>query len=199
MDLLSPQFLTRVAADRAEIEALTEAAFLAGPHRPDCDLDIDDIFAKPLEDVVADFIHDLGEEVASFDLSFYLAACREAHVAEHPDPEGPVMIVEALGMDFMPHVGVLAIREGRQGPELLGAYLGHALAVRPDARGQGIGTRLVAGRFLHEGALPTWWEDEPAYSRAGEATHRAAFRLLHAALELAPVRPTSPASEDPTP
>jgi hypothetical protein len=156
-----------------QILNMDEDRFLSGPDRDGTGLDIEDVFAKEFAGVIADWMSDAGAEDAEPG-AFMAQAIADAegrvdhggfHVAEVPDPAW----------------GVMAIMDG----EVVGLYVGSDLVVREDCRGQGIGRALVAERYKRFGDLPTWNLDTPAYSNAGEAAHRSAFRLLRQEAEMA--------------
>lgn len=148
---------------------ITEAQFLAGPHRGWDDLDVDDIFAKPFSEVVDDWSADsIGEPGHGRELEALLLS-QPIDSLDFPTPD-PVTIVTVPD----PACGVAAICEGR----LVGLYVGSDLVVHEDFRRRGIGTCLVIERFSRFGCLPNWDLDVPAYSRAGLETHRFAFKLL---------------------
>src|SRR3546814_2286557 len=58
-----------------------------------------------------------------------------------------------------------------------GEYLGCDLAVADEHQGRGLGAELVLEYAMRTGDLPTWELDVAAYSHAGEAAHRAAWRM----------------------
>src|SRR6185312_9899215 len=59
----------------------------------------------------------------------------------------------------------------------VGGYVWCDLAIDAAHQGLGLGAELVLERYLRDGGLPTWDLDTAAYSPAGEAAHRAAWRL----------------------
>lgn len=129
--------------------------FLCGPGGDACDLDVDDVFAKDFERVMAEMQafspHDLtpvdGAAVTPSlirsDLSYVEVGCG-------------TLLVAASG-------------------EALGGYLSCDLSLRDDLKGIGLGREIVIEHALRSGGLPVWDLDVPAYSRAGLAAHRAAW------------------------
>jgi len=160
---------------RKALENMSEEEFLVGPNGNEDDLDIDDIFAKTLTSVMADWVYDTYGEPHS-----RILLCRQ--VVEFPidrtDYDGFFI---ATVPD--PASGVAAVADGR----VVGLYVGADLVVSDDHQGKGIGKTLVMERFLRSGWLPTWDLDTPAYTSAGEATHRAAYQSLRAQLRSSPV------------
>jgi GNAT superfamily N-acetyltransferase len=66
----------------------------------------------------------------------------------------------------------------KRSPKIIGLYSGSALAVTPDERNRGIGTNLVAYRYLFDHKLPLWDHDKPGYSPNGYRVHQYAFASL---------------------
>lgn len=141
---------------------LTLGEFLAGPHHDPDRIDIDPVFAKSVEAILVDWGWDaFGRFVSPVEAEALLTD-------PFPGDDGLRFEAEPEGL------GVIAIAGGR----VVGVYLGCDLAVQPEWRGQGIGARLVAMRFAADGCLPTWSLDTPAYTPAGLAAHKSAFRSI---------------------
>lgn len=148
--------------------SLDEDAFLAGPDRfaahdeGDGDLlDVDSVFGKELERVIADQLaYDPGSIEPTDD------ALRTRSVVD-----GDYLFVDVPA-------GLLMLRcaEGG-GTTVAGAYLGCDLAVGLVHRGRGLGKELALEYAMRNGWLPTWDLDEAAYTPEGEAAHRAAWAM----------------------
>lgn len=143
---------------------IEEDEFLAGPERyaewdgTNALLDIDWIFGKGIGTIL--------EDIRKFD-PHGLAPDQEAIETE---------ALAAPGYRFRKvDAGVLLLAPDG---EIAGGYLGCDVALSPEHQGKGLGAELVLERYLREGDLPTWYLDHAAYSPAGEAAHRAAWRLL---------------------
>lgn len=140
------------------LEDMDEDDFLSGGADGSRPLDIDNIFAKDWQRVVAEM--------------------RQADPAALDLPEDcvatPSLIVD--GYRFVDLAGGVALVD----PDgtIVGGYLSCDLSLDESHQGQGLGAELVVETFLRNGDLPTWHLDTPAYSPAGEAAHRAAYRML---------------------
>lgn len=152
--------------DEDDPSAIEEEAFLAGPdayadwleHGDDELLDIDDIFGKELDAILED-----ARRYGPHDLN----AIEDAPLTPSRRATGYSFMAVEAGVLLLTPDGAIA-----------GAYLGADLSVHPAHRGRGLGAELVLERYLRNGDLPTWWLDSPAYTRAGLAAHKAAWRLL---------------------
>lgn len=144
------------------LTGLDEDEFLAGPERYaqfiEGELDgelvqIDDIFAKSVSDILADYPCDLNALTT------------------------PTASIRAPGYVFAEHdAGVVLL--GPAG-DIAGAYLGPDISISEQHRELGLGAELVLERVLREGASPVWDLSRPCYTRAGRRAHASAWRLLH--------------------
>lgn len=156
-----------MSAPDKPLHDIAEDAFLAGPDRYQAWqedegegdlLDIDWIFGnKGLDSVLED------ARLVTNGLD------PEPDARETPALAAPGYLFRQVG------AGVLLIAPDG---EIAGGYLGCDVVVESEHQGQGLGAELVLERYLRDGDLPTWWLDDAAYSPAGEAAHRAAWRLL---------------------
>ncbi|MBS7671712.1 hypothetical protein [Croceicoccus gelatinilyticus] len=113
------------------------------------DLDIDPIFAKPFEALLADY-------------------CIEPAGVSKPSVFVPgIMLVEVRS-------GIIAMRE----QNAIGGYLGCDLALLPDWRGRGLGAEIVIARCTLDGQNPAAQLDTAAYSPAGQGAHWSAWRQV---------------------
>jgi GNAT superfamily N-acetyltransferase len=127
--------------------------FLAG--REGRELDIDPIFGQPL-----------GEILRNYDLD-----------ALQCGPDIPAVsdrIYKLRKVDTGTDHGIVLVSPPN---EVVGAYIGGALAIAPQHQGRGLGAELVFEFACAFGTLPTWFMDIPAYSPAGVAAHRRAWHL----------------------
>jgi hypothetical protein len=130
--------------------------FLCGPGGDACDLDVDDVFAKDLERVVG--------EMHAFSPGELLPV------------EGGAVTASLIRPDLsFVEVGCGTLLVDGSGAAV-GGYLSCDLSLRDDLKGIGLGREIVIEHALRSGDLPTWHLDAPAYSRAGLAAHRAAWR-----------------------
>ncbi len=136
-------------------EAVPEDAFLAGGER---DLDVDTIFGKDFSVVLA--------EMRQWSPEALLPEPDSVPIPLAADPAYTVRSLEG-GIGLYDSSGTL-----------VGGYLSCDLSIEDEHQGIGLGREIVACAFLKNHELPTWHLDAPAYSPAGEATHRAAWRLL---------------------
>lgn len=135
-----------------------EDIFLSGGR----DLDIDKIFAKTLEQMLADFKDPLTGQIEI-----------EKDISPVPSLIDPrFSYQEAPG-------GIYALYDGA----IVGGYMSCDLTLHPEYQGRGIGAELVIERCLRDGMNPTWHLDEPAYTPAGVAAHRAAWRRVRGSPE----------------
>lgn len=137
----------------ADIRDLDEDEFVLGTDSEDeeseRELDIDDIFGKDLETVVADIerYHPTAEfEEEKFDER------RSSDI----DPSLVYATHETLGTFLFDEEGAI-----------VGGFLETDLVLADEHQGQGIGREIVVEHFLSNGALPTWYLDSAQYSRAG--------------------------------
>jgi GNAT superfamily N-acetyltransferase len=136
----------------------TESSFLCGPGRPESALDIDRVFGKSLDRVLSDL---------------------RTEGLEH------LLCDEGLASTQSIRVPDLSFREVQAGLLLIdsegavvGGYISCDLVLAESYRGRGLGAEIVAEYFARYQGLPTWSLDAPAYSPAGLAAHRSAYRLL---------------------
>lgn len=149
--------------------SLDQDAFLAGPERLAAHeagelegdlLDVDGIFAKELERILAD---QLAYDPASL-----------------KPTDDAVRTQSAIDGDYFfldVPAGLLMLRWTQGGTTIAGAYVGCDLAVGLAHRGRGLGSELVLEYAMRNGWLPTWDLDAAAYSPEGEAAHRAAWAM----------------------
>jgi GNAT superfamily N-acetyltransferase len=135
---------------------LTEAAFLAGPERFPAEWLVDPIFGKEFRHMVADVQRDEPDLLDS-------------------DGLGTTPSDVMAGYSFSGITGGLALID--PGGNWAGGYIGADVALDPAHRGLGLGAELILEYAMRSACLPTWDLDEAAYSPAGEAAHRAAWRL----------------------
>lgn len=118
-------------------------------------LDIDDIFAKEIEQVLGEFRRDAPDEI-EFD---------------EKDEALPSLFEPGYFFRDVPAGILLFAPDG----EIAGGYLSCDLFLGPDHRGKGLGMEIVIERCLRDGENPVLNLDESAYSRAGHACHIAAW------------------------
>lgn len=141
-----------------------------GEHR---ELLVDQLFGRTFDDLIRDFLC----------VTFICGPSRNAvSVSDH----------FFLQVETEQDRGVLLFS---QRYEIVGAYVGPALAIKEDRQGFGLGAELVY-EFAHSfGVLPTWFLDTPSYSPAGLAAHSRAWsfgrsrRFISAKLSLPPGPP----------
>ncbi|MPR09220.1 hypothetical protein [Microvirga tunisiensis] len=162
-------------SQRDHITELEEDEFLAGPERYarylegnlDEDLlDLDDVFAKTPSEILRDY------PVTQRDLFL----------------ERPSLLVPSYSFAETHSGTVLLNPRGK----IAGVYLGCDVSLCLTSQGYGLGAELIAERALRDDSLPTWDLDRPAYTFAGAAAHRAAWRLLQDQVFVA--RKTGPAT-----
>lgn len=172
---------------------MDEGQFLAGPRRDSHSLDVDPCFGSGWDLAKTDMIFDL--RLRSWE---DLTAWAETLLDRSMSGDCPTLMVSG-GILFLPAIsrdgsweeGVVALDPADE-EFLVGLYCGVTLCVRSDRQGQGIGSGLVLCRFLRDGALPAWEAEVPAYSPAGLAAHRAAFRALRTMFGNDPYLTSSP-------
>ena len=164
-----------------ELATIDADQFLCGPDGDPDRIVIDDIFATPLDDVVHEWWSDVRKDHPGIDLGQHLRA-----ILAHTDHQGcagtRIAYVPAYDPDMLDYRGVLALHVTRDAVDLVGAYVGHNLAVSPSAGGSGIGRALIIERYLQDGMLPSWDADKPGFSCGGHAAHLSAFRALQNAV-----------------
>lgn len=131
--------------------------FLAGIGGDCGDVVIDDGFAKPLSTIVAD--------AARFE-AFRLNVVDEAVVTPSIVDPNLVFLETEGGL-------LLTTVDG----EIVGAYLGPDVAVRPDYQRRGLGAELILEYFMRNGNIPNWESEKAAYSHGGYAAHTSAWNL----------------------
>ncbi len=157
----------------AVLRGLDFNEFLGGRGRPETEISVDDIFAGTLEGALEalssdyDIPLDLDDPTAQPDWEV-VGTLREYEFVLPQDEEGCCW------------AGVAAIDDCGT---IVGAYTGCSLAVAPEHRERGLGSALVALRFLLDESLPLWEHDEAGYSRAGHAAHLSAYRFLSSMAE----------------
>lgn len=113
---------------------------------------VDDIFAKSVADILADYPCDLNS------LS------------------SPTASIRSPGYVFADHdAGVVLLAPAG---DIAGVYLGPDLSISDLHRDRGLGSELVLERVLREGGSPVWDLSRPCYTRAGHRAHVSAWRLL---------------------
>ena len=120
-------------------------------------LDIDKIFAKTLEHVLDDIKDPDSGQIEINTGSKPFASLIDSRFSYQETP-----------------IGILALYEG----EIVGGYMSCDLTLKPEYQGIGIGAELVIERCLLDGQNPVWHLDTPAYTPAGVAAHRAAWRRV---------------------
>ena len=129
----------------------SEDQFIRGTEQ---NLEVDDIFAKSLAQVI--------EDMRNFD-------------PEALDPQGgkilPSLFEPGYSFQDVP-CGVLLLDEKG---EIAGGYLSYDLVLAERCRGKGLGVELVIERCLRDGENPQINLDEAAYSRKGLRAHRLAW------------------------
>lgn len=119
-------------------------------------LDVDPIFAKTFERVMDEMRRDAPLTIVPFE-----------------DGEGRAsLLAEGLWYHDVPAGVLLCTGDGTP----VGGYLDCDLSLASTHHGRGLGAEIVIERCLRDGAVPTWNLDQPAYSPAGLAAHRAAWR-----------------------
>lgn len=183
-----PDRLGNLAVSITQINA---DQFLCGPDGDPDRVVIDDIFAVPFNTVLKDWwTYDCRQSEAEMVHRHIGKLATDPEFLLHQ--EGSIIYVEAREPDLMCSSGVLALRDTGDLWDLVGVYLGHNIAVHPDAQREGIGRSLVIERFLCDGAIPAWDEDKPGFSHLGHATHVSAFGELQAAAQIALDKKISP-------
>lgn len=127
--------------------------FLAG--KDGRELDIDPIFGKPLGEILRNY--DLGAATCGPDIPSVSDRVYKLRMVETEIDQGIVLVSPTN--------------------EVVGAYIGSALAITPLHQGRGLGAELVFEFARAFGELPAWFLDIPAYSPAGAAAHRRAWHL----------------------
>lgn len=142
-----------------------EDAFLAGPDRyaswdgEDSLVDVDPVFAKSFGRI-------WNEQVGGDPGSVAIAADARRTPA-----------LAAPGYHFVDVPAGVLLLDAEAKP--VGGYLGCDLAIEPNHRGLGLGAELVLEYALRHETIPVWQHDIAAFSPAGEAAHRSAYRLAH--------------------
>lgn len=132
---------------------LSEQKFLEGEEGR---LDIDDIFAKSLEQLLEDFRVHAPDEI----------------VHEDGNPGHPSFFEPDYRLHDVPAGVLLLSPDGT----IAGGYLSCDLVLDKPHRGKGLGMELVIERCLRDGLNPVHSLDESAYSNAGLECHRSAWR-----------------------
>ena len=130
-----------------------EDAFIVGPEGGR--LDVDPIFAKDFDRVMDEFGRDAPDEI----------------VPDMKEPGLSSLLAPELTYRDVP-AGVVLYHRDRP----VGAYLSCDLSLDEEYQGRGLGAELVIERCLRDGCSPLWSLDAAAYSPAGLAAHRAAWR-----------------------
>lgn len=126
--------------------------FLAGS--AERELDIDPIFAKTFDRIIAEFQASAPEDIIPEGGGTRSIFAPELHFIEVP-------------------AGIILV--GPRG-EPIGGYLSCDLSLAEEWQGRGLGAEIIIERCLRDGEVPTWNLDKPAYSPAGLGAHRAAWR-----------------------
>lgn len=116
---------------------------------------VDDIFAKDFDRILAEFMRDAPQDL----------------VMDEETTRHPSLVDPKLDYAEVP-AGVMLL----DGDRAVGGYLSCDLGLDPAYRGRGLGAEIVIERCLRHGDNPVLDLDEAAYSRAGIAAHRAAWR-----------------------
>lgn len=135
------------------LAGMDEEEFLTGD--AERETDIDDIFGKDWEEMLADARRDEPESLTPVGPSWPADADDRYRLQEI---EGGILLLSPEG-------------------DPVGGYVGVDVSIAFEHQGQGLGKEIVLARFVRFGDLPTWHLDDASYSRAGEAAHRAAWRL----------------------
>lgn len=122
-------------------------------------VDVDPIFAKEFDRLL--------RELREYD--------EDGLIRDPGGPGRPSLIDPSLTYHDVP-AGVLLCDEGMP----VGGYLSCDLSLDEAYQGRGLGAEIVIERCLHDGCNPVWQLDEAAYSPAGLAAHRAAWRRVTA-------------------
>ena len=118
-------------------------------------LDVDDVFAKTLEDLLQDFRVHAPDEITP----------------EDADEGQPSLFQPGYRFLDVP-AGILLISPDG---DISGGYLSCDLVVAASHRGKGLGMELIIERCLRDGENPVLNLDASAYSRAGLRSHRMAW------------------------
>ena len=132
---------------------LSEDEFLEGEEGR---LDIDDIFAKDLSQLLEDFSRYAPEDI----------------IADDGDASYPSLFEPGYTFRDVPAGVLLICPRG----DIAGGSLSCDLVVDEPHRGKGLGMELVIERCLRDGMNPVLNLDESAYSNAGLECHRSAWR-----------------------
>lgn len=146
----------------AALNTLSESEFLGGPGRGEDEIDVDPVFATPLDRLLRDLADDSG-----------IHPNREVASILFEDPSGTALADIEDSEGFSIGLAIFS-SSGR----VLGLYAGCTLAVGPDHQGRGHGLSLVLARYLRDAELPLWHHDTPGFSPAGASVHRKAWLLL---------------------
>ena len=134
---------------------LSEDDFLEGEEGR---LDIDDIFAKDLSQVLGEFSRYAPDDI----------------IADESVATLPSLLMPEYSFRDVP-AGILLICP--QG-EIAGGYLSCDLVVDDPHRGKGLGMELVVERCLRDGINPVLNLDDSSYSHAGLECHRSAWNYV---------------------
>lgn len=141
-----------------------ENAFIEGEYGR---LDVDDIFAKELEEVLDDFRKNAPEYIETDDKEFY-----------------PSLIEPGYHFKDVPAGILLMAPDG----SIAGGYLSCDLVLERKHRSKGLGMEIVIERCLRDGENPVHNLDDSAYSRAGLRSHRAAWHHVRDNFEETQIR-----------
>lgn len=140
----------------ADIRAVSESRFILGTDDEGArHLDIDDVVAKDLEQVVGDARMYLGADY------FHPSGFRKSR---RSDVDPTLVFVDFDG-------GTLLVDAD---DAVIGGYVESDLVLDDEWRDRGLGTEIVVEHFLSNGEFPTWWLDSAQYSEMGHRTHLSA-------------------------
>lgn len=128
----------------------TQDAFISG----EADLDIDDIFAKKLSEVIDD-LNRYNPEMLEMDMNSYQPSLFEPGYIYRDVPAG-VILIDPAG-------------------NIAGGYLSSDLVLGENHKGKGLGIELIIERCLRDGENPVHNLDTASYSRKGLRAFEAAW------------------------